>query len=88
MSEQTKTERQYDKGIGFYADGRFKKAAKWYRKAADQGYASAQNNLALMYENGQGVTQSYPEAVKWYRLAADQGYAYAKYRLAELGACK
>ena len=46
---------------------------KWYRLAADQGYALAQFNLGWMYRNGKGVEQSDEEAVKWYRLAADQG---------------
>ena len=31
-----------------------------YRKAAAQGYASAQFNLGHMYNKGQGVTQDYP----------------------------
>ena len=51
----------------------YKEAVKWYRLAADQGYASAQFLLGTMYFNGQGVPQDYKEAVKWYRLAADQG---------------
>jgi TPR repeat protein len=45
----------------------------WYRKPADQGHASAQDNLAYMYESGKGVPQDYEAAVKWYRKAADQG---------------
>ena len=54
---------------------------RWYRLAADQGYAYAQYNLGVMYENGQGVPQDYAEAVRWYRLAADQGYATAQTNL-------
>ena len=56
-------------------------AAKWTRLAADQGNASAQYRLGLMYYNGRGVPQDYAEAAKWFRLAADQGYAYARYSL-------
>ena len=52
-----------------------------FRKAADQGYARAQENIASRYYNGQGVPQSYPEAAKWYRMAADQGGADAQYYL-------
>jgi len=48
-------------------------AVKWYRKAAEQGAASAQYNLGFMYLNGQGVPQNYAEAEKWYRKAAEQG---------------
>jgi len=27
----------------------------WYRKAADQGRAAAQNNIGTLYEEGHGV---------------------------------
>ena len=62
----------------------FKKAVTNYRKAAEQGYAEAQKNLAYMYDNGKGVEQSYTEAVKWYRKAAEQGYAAAQFNLANM----
>jgi uncharacterized protein len=45
-------------------------AVKWYRKAADQGDAFAQLNLANMYDNGQGVPQDDVQALKWFNLAA------------------
>ena len=38
------------------------------------GFAYAQYNLGVMYDNGQGVQQDYKEAVKWYRKAAEQGH--------------
>ena len=66
----------YDKGLGVTKD--YTQAVKWWRKAADQGYANAQANLGVMYDRGRGVTQDYAEAVKWYRKAADQEYAYAQ----------
>jgi hypothetical protein len=56
-------------------------AAAWYRCAAEQGDASAQNNLGVMYANGQGVPQDDAQAVHWYRLAAEQGHALAQYNL-------
>ncbi len=52
-------------------------AAAWYRKAADQGYPEAQNNLGVMCERGEGVLQDYAAAVSWYRRAAEEGYAGA-----------
>jgi hypothetical protein len=39
-------------------------------KAAEQGYAPAQNNLGLEYEDGMAVPQDYDEAVKWFRKSA------------------
>lgn len=50
----------------------------------EQEYASAQFNLGLMYDNGQGVPQDYQQAVQWYTKAAEQGYARAQYNLAAM----
>ena len=59
-------------------------AEKWYRKAAEQGSAEAQNNLGLMFVLGRGVPQDDVEAVKWYRKAAKQGYGPAQNNLGEM----
>lgn len=56
-------------------------AARWYRRAAEQGLARAQYNLGLLYDLGEGVPEDHVEAVKWYRLAADQEDAQAQYKL-------
>ena len=48
------------------------------RLAAEEGDASAQFNLGVMYANGEGVPQDYAEAVRWYRLATDQGHSSAQ----------
>src|SRR4029079_13396206 len=53
----------------------YAQAAKWYRLAADQGFARAQYNLGRLYQTGNGVPQDLAEAVKLYRLAAFQGDA-------------
>nr|WP_323667895.1 tetratricopeptide repeat protein [Burkholderia cenocepacia] len=56
-------------------------AAKWYRRAADQGDPQAQNALGYLYDSGRGVKQSDTDAFNWYRLAAEQGYANAQNNL-------
>ena len=56
-------------------------AANWYRLAADQGKASAQFKLGVLYDQGIGVLQDYAEAMKWYLKAADQNFAPAQYNL-------
>jgi len=48
-------------------------AVKWYRKAAEQGFADAQYNLGLMYSKGLGVVQDYSLAYVWSTLAAANG---------------
>ena len=65
-----------------YANGAPKnnvEAVKWYRKAADQGYATAQHNLGVVYADGQGVPQDDVMAYMWYNLAAAQGLEAAKH---------
>ena len=56
-------------------------AAKWFRKAAEQGVAGAQFNLALMYASGDGVPANSAEAARWCRMAAEQGLTAAQDRL-------
>ena len=52
-----------------------------YKSAAAKNNASAQYNLGVLYDNGQGVVQDYAEAVRWYKLAAAQGDVKAQYNL-------
>ena len=48
------------------------KAAEWYEKAAQQGYARAQYNLGNLYYEGIGAKKDYEKALYWYQKAADQ----------------
>jgi TPR repeat protein len=57
-------------------------AVKWFRAAASQNYAPAENNLGVYFAEGHGVNQDYAEAVKWYRKAVEQNYAGAQLNLA------
>jgi TPR repeat protein/serine/threonine protein kinase len=65
----------YDKGKEYYKEKNYADAVIWFRKSAEQGYATAQNWLGHMYSNGYGVTKDYAEAAKWYRKSAEQGDA-------------
>ena len=49
-----------------------------YEQAADQGDEVAMNNLGFMYENGEGVAQSYVKARDWKEPAAEGGLAHAQ----------
>jgi uncharacterized protein len=64
-----------------YERGDYKETHRLTLLLAEQGSASAQYNLGLMYNNGQGVPQDHKEAVKWFRLSAEQGSAKAQYNL-------
>lgn len=59
-------------------------AVAWFQKAAQRGYAPAQVNLAVIYENGWGVPQNYGTALHWLQEAAAQKYPAAYYNLGEL----
>ena len=74
----------FDIGLAAAEAGDFATALREWTPLAEQGNASAQNNLGILYENGQGVSQDYAEAVKWYRLAAEQGNATAQSNLGVL----
>lgn len=69
----------YDEGKDVGKD--LVEAAKWYRKAADQGYVPATYNLAAMYANGDGVEVDFTQAIRLYKQAADKGYGMAMYNL-------
>ena len=71
----------FDEGIAAYHAGNFKLASEEFLKAAEQGDATAQFNLGVMYDKGGGVTRDYAEAVRWYRRAAAQGHARAQFNL-------
>jgi TPR repeat protein len=61
-----------------------KEASSWYRKAAEQGNARAQFNLAKNYETGAGFVHDKGEALKWYVRAAEQNDEDAQLEAARL----
>lgn len=64
-------------GVSGYAG-----AFRLFLKAAKQGFAPAQNNLANMYEQGLGVVPDTREAAHWYLVAARLGEAHAQHSIA------
>jgi TPR repeat protein len=62
----------------------FKAARAIFRRAANQGDAGAQNNLAMVYESGAGVPIDRAAARDWFTKSAEAGVAMARYNLAML----
>ncbi len=54
--------------------------AKLLQTLAKDGYAPAQYDLGICYENGIGVYPYDPEALKWYQKAADNNHVEAQYQ--------
>lgn len=56
-------------------------AFKDFLAAAKEGHALAQFNVALMYEQGLGISKNEKEAFSWYVKSASQGNAAAQFNL-------
>lgn len=54
----------------------------YMKQAAEQGNATAQFQLAAMYQDGRGVEKNNKEAARYYNKAAKQGHAAAQFHLA------
>src|ERR1043165_9652319 len=72
---------QLELGRSLLRSSDFKEALEWFRKAADQGSASAQHDIGNMYVLGQGVEKDMAESVKWFTKAAEQGDTDSEYAL-------
>ncbi|MGC2638457.1 MAG: SEL1-like repeat protein [Acidobacteriaceae bacterium] len=59
-------------------------AAIWFRKAADAGDPTAQNNLGYLYLTGMGVARDEAEAARWFARALAGGSEEGKFNLALL----
>lgn len=64
-----------------YSAEKYEEAAALYRRDAELGIMAAQVNLAIMYMDGQGVSQDYRQAATWFLRAAEQGNAEAQQNL-------
>lgn len=73
---------KYRKGDGVPRDYSF--AATLYRKAADQGNATAQCNLATLYYLGTGVKKDLNLAATLYKMSSMGGSALATYKLGKM----
>jgi len=71
----------YQAGTAAYKRSDYVVALHEWRPLAEQGYAKAQNNLGVVYDNGYGVPQDDAQAVDWYRKAAEQGDVRAQFNL-------
>ncbi len=73
---------KYDNGVGVPEDDQ--EALRWYRLAADQGYAQAQVAVGAYYFLGEILPEDFQEGVRLFRLAANQGSLEGQLALAWL----
>ena len=63
----------FEKGQEAYDNEDYTTAATYWIPLAKAGNVEAQTNLAVMYEEGEGVAQDSSKAIFWYQKAAQQG---------------
>jgi TPR repeat protein len=63
---------------------RLSKAARWFRRAAENGHAASAYRLATLYELGQGAPKDSAQSMVWYERAAQKGHVKAMHNLAVL----
>ena len=66
--------------LGKHRNQDYKKAAYWFKEAAEKGYAISQYNLGFMYQKEKGFKEDGEQAFRWFMKAAEQGYAIAQYQ--------
>jgi uncharacterized protein len=59
-----------------------RKAAKWFRRAAEHGLTPAQNTLGVLLSNGDGIRKNVNEAFLWLRKAFHAGDSCAAHNIA------
>lgn len=77
-------EKNYQKGNEYLEAQKYDKAFAAYEKAAENGHAGAQYNLATFYLEGKVVPQDNNKAVELFEKAANQGLKDAQYNLAAM----
>ena len=81
LAESGNAAAQFDMGLYYSTQTTFfligvkddAESAKWFSKAAEQGFTNAQVELGRYYYSGRGVIADKNQAVNWFRKAAEQG---------------
>jgi len=80
-AEKGDAKAQYELGNLYEKQRSYVKAAEYWRKSAEQGYAPAEAATGYAFGTGKGMGRNIASAIMWYRKAADQGYALAEYAM-------
>lgn len=74
----------YDEGVEAWEANQPEAAAEAFQRAAELGSDEAAFRLAMLYEDGEGVTQDLERAIDWYHRAAEAGNEKAQFNLGRL----
>lgn len=81
LAQALSPEQANQRGDDAYDRKDYAEAMRFYRQAADQGYALGEANIGYLYSHGYGVPVDQKEAVHWYLMAAQKGQIEAQYNL-------
>ena len=62
---------------GYEGKQSYEEALRWWKQAAERGYAVSMNNIGLAYANGDGVAVDMKQAFDWWFKSAMLGNAWA-----------
>ena len=71
----------FEQGRAAYDFGNYATALEIWRPLAERGNVEAQDALAFMYANGEGVAQNYLMAYVWFKIASENGSRTARSNL-------
>ncbi|MEI7513853.1 MAG: tetratricopeptide repeat protein [Betaproteobacteria bacterium] len=74
----------WEEGYEAYQRKDYASAVAQWRVVAQSGNREAQSLVGLMYFQGQGVAQNYPQAIEWLLKAAAQGEPKAQFKLGSM----
>jgi len=74
----------FEAGLKAFDQGNFQEALKQWLPIAEQGRASAQHNIAVMYEQGLGVNKDDTQSARWFVAAAERGDAASQLKAGTL----
>lgn len=83
-AEKGHVEAQNSVGSALQAEEKYSEALVWFERASAQGHALATNNLAFLYDLGQGVKQDRRKGFELYSRAADLGWAESMWNIANM----
>lgn len=72
---------EWDQARNAHERGDYAAELAMIRPLAEKGYAFAQFNLGVLYDEGKGVPQDNAQAMAWYQKAAEQGLPQAQVNL-------
>ncbi len=74
----------FQKSLGYYAEGQFDLAYIELLRNKDSHHAPSLHSMAVLHERGQSVSQDFLNAKLWYEKAATLGYAPSQFALGQL----